>query len=199
MKKWIKTCYWGVFNFVSYVIRLRCFGGVGRQVVMYKPLRVKGGKFIQIGDNTHILNGLRIEAIKLEGEGEPSIVIGERVNIEQNVHITSAGNLIIGHDTSILGHTVITNITHPYQDAFVSPKYQKMEVVETYIGPNCMIGMGSVILPGTYLPENCIVGANSVVAGRFPAHCVVAGVPARMIRRWNSNSKEWERVDSGGS
>lgn len=52
------------------------------------------------------------------------------------------------------------------------------------IGRYCWIGMNSVILPGVELGDHTIVGAGSVVTKSFPeGYCVVAGVPARLIRR----------------
>lgn len=49
------------------------------------------------------------------------------------------------------------------------------------IGNNCFIGMNTTILMGTQIGENCVIGAGSVVHGSFPANCVIAGAPARVI------------------
>lgn len=52
------------------------------------------------------------------------------------------------------------------------------------IGDKCWIGMNSVILPGVVLGDNTIVGAGSVVTKSFEnGHCVVAGNPAKLIKR----------------
>lgn len=51
------------------------------------------------------------------------------------------------------------------------------------IGKRCWIGMHAVILPGVNLGENVIVGAGAVVTESFPSYSVVAGNPARLIRR----------------
>jgi acetyltransferase-like isoleucine patch superfamily enzyme len=45
------------------------------------------------------------------------------------------------------------------------------------------IGHGAIILPGAYLSEGCVVGANSVVKGRFESDTIIAGVPAKVIRK----------------
>lgn len=54
--------------------------------------------------------------------------------------------------------------------------------------------MGAAIQAGTVLGKQCIVGANSVVRGTFPDYCVIAGVPAKIIRKYNAESHSWERV-----
>jgi virginiamycin A acetyltransferase len=54
---------------------------------------------------------------------------------------------------------------------------------DTEIGPDCWIGHGAIILPGARLGAGVIVGAGAVVGGRVPPYSVVAGNPARVIRR----------------
>lgn len=54
---------------------------------------------------------------------------------------------------------------------------------DTVIGPDCWIGHGALILPGARLGAGVIVGAGAVVRGDVPAYAVVAGNPARVLRR----------------
>lgn len=51
------------------------------------------------------------------------------------------------------------------------------------IGKNAFIGCNCIILKGTEIGENCVVGAGSVVHGKFENDCIIAGNPARVIRR----------------
>jgi len=58
------------------------------------------------------------------------------------------------------------------------------------IGTGCWIGMNAVILPGVSLGPNTTVGAGSVVTRSFEeGNCVIAGVPARVVRNINVNAK----------
>jgi acetyltransferase-like isoleucine patch superfamily enzyme len=50
------------------------------------------------------------------------------------------------------------------------------------IGNRCWIGMNAMILPGVELGDGVVVGAGAVVTRSFPAGCIVAGNPARLIR-----------------
>lgn len=53
----------------------------------------------------------------------------------------------------------------------------------TRIGQRCFIGGRSIILPGVEIGDECVVGAGSVVTRSVPDRCLVAGNPARIIRR----------------
>ncbi|MFM6854314.1 MAG: acyltransferase [Sphingopyxis sp.] len=51
------------------------------------------------------------------------------------------------------------------------------------IGARCFIGGGAMILPGVSVGDETIVAAGAVVRDDAPARCIVAGNPARIIRR----------------
>jgi acetyltransferase-like isoleucine patch superfamily enzyme len=50
------------------------------------------------------------------------------------------------------------------------------------VGARCWIGANAILLPGVQLGEGTVVGAGSVVTKSFPGGCVLAGVPARVVR-----------------
>ena len=51
------------------------------------------------------------------------------------------------------------------------------------VGDNVMVGAGAVVLPRLTIGNDCIVGAGAVVTRDVPPGCVVAGNPARLVRR----------------
>ena len=53
----------------------------------------------------------------------------------------------------------------------------------TRIGKRCFIGARSIVMPGVQIGDGCIVGAGSVVTRDVPSGCIVAGNPARIVRR----------------
>ena len=54
---------------------------------------------------------------------------------------------------------------------------------DTVIGHDVWIGQGARILPGARIGSGVIVGAGAVVAGEAPDYAIVAGNPARILRR----------------
>lgn len=153
------------------------------------PVFYKGLRRVSIGKHVRIFPGCRFET---HGTGE--IIIEDDVSIAQNVHITSGTKLVIGQGTLITANSYITSIDHDYETIGVPIPRQHLDYKETRIGKNCFIGMGVAIQAGTILGEQCVVGANSVVRGVYPDYCVIAGVPAKIIKVYDKNSGEWIRV-----
>lgn len=184
-------------NIVKYFWAIRAiiykiqFGKVGKFSYIGKPICLEGRRGIKIGNKVRIYPGARIETY---GKAA-SIYIKDNVSIGQNFHITSSGSeLVIDEDTTISGNVFITNIDHDYKQIGVHILKQDFLTKETKIGRNCFIGYGAAIQAGTILGKQCIVGANSVVRGEFPDYCVIVGAPAKIVKRYNPNTGNWEKI-----
>lgn len=100
---------------------------------------------------------------------------------------------MIGDGTSITANCGIFDIIHPYEDINICPVLAPIKTKPIRVGKDCLIGMNSVIMPGTQLGNHCIVGANSVVSGVFPDNTVIAGTPAKIIKRYDQHTGKWIR------
>ena len=166
------------------------FGKIGKMTYIGKPCFIEGCKNLRIGNKVRIFPGIRIEAMN-----KGKVIIGNNVAIEQNVHITCAEKpLKIGNDVTVLANTFITNVNHDYQDINKSVLDQGISVLDTEIGDGCFIGYGAAIQAGTKLGKHCVVGAKTVVKGTYPDYCVIVGNPARVVKKYNPQTKKWERV-----
>lgn len=72
--------------------------------------------------------------------------------------------------------------------------------VDTFIGNNCFIAVGAVVLPGVKIGDECIVGAGAVVTKDVPSNTIVAGNPAKVIKQNIRMDKmaalvDWKAVD----
>lgn len=112
------------------------------------------------------------------------IKIGNKVGISGST-LYAWDSIEIGNKTIIGANTkIMDNDFHPIDPAdrekggrFAVP------TAPVKIGENCFIGCNSIILKGTKLGDNCVVGAGSVVHGEFEDNCVIAGNPAKVIKR----------------
>ena len=142
------------------------FKGIGPNSFIIRPLFITP-EFIFVGDKVKVWHDARIEGIDRYAQIEfaPELVIEDGVEIQQRVHITFAGSLTIGANTSILPDVLITDIDHLYSAIDIPGGEQEIICKKTSLGKNCSIGAGSKLLAGTILGDNCIVGANSLVRG----------------------------------
>jgi acetyltransferase-like isoleucine patch superfamily enzyme len=53
-------------------------------------------------------------------------------------------------------------------------------------------------MPGVSIGRNAVIGANSVVIKSVPDHCVAAGAPAKVIRKYDPATNQWSKVSSSG-
>lgn len=164
-----------------------------------KGLKLKGTPFIYQTKNSSIelgadctikssflsnLVGLYSRTIIVTRIPGAKIQIGNRVGIS-GATIYAREGITIGDDTNIGGNVkILDNDFHPLE-----PEARKQDVKEligtkpVQIGKNCFIGCNAIILKGTKLGDNCVVGAGAVVSGVFEDNCVIAGNPAKVIRR----------------
>ena len=69
-----------------------------------------------------------------------------------------------------------------------------LEARTVSIGKGCWIGEKVSIMPGVVLGNRCIVAANAVVTKSVPDYCMVAGMPAKIIKKYNFESHSWEKI-----
>lgn len=164
---------------------------VGFPSYIGKPVYLANPRNISLGTRCRIYPGLRAEIV----DANSFLTIGNNVSIGQNFHVVSYGdNLTIEDDVTISGNVLISNCAHMYKNIGQHILEQPLIKEKTSIGKGCFIGFGVVIQAGTILGKQCIVGANSVVKGYFPDNCVIAGVPARIIKKYDDNTKTWRKV-----
>lgn len=176
-----------------YSMRLR---SCGKGVNVFKPL-FWTPENISLGNNVLIWHGSRIETIENYGDKifSPLINIGDNVSFQQFCHIIAAGEMYIGENVTISLGVMINDTNHEYQNFGLNVLKQPLNHEPITIGPSCFIGAGARILAGTTLGEHCIVGANAVVKGHFPSGCVIAGIPARIIKKYDPVTNAWRVVD----
>jgi len=116
------------------------------------------------------------------------IGFGSAPGYSPGCYIQGHGKIYIGNYVLIGPNVGIISANHNLENT-ISHKEDSKVIINDY----CWIGMNSVIMPNVELGENTIIGAGSVVTKSFlDGNCVIAGNPAKIIKRLNKNNiKKW--------
>ena len=177
--------------------RFAAFGP--RSLIAFPTGSVYGEGWIEIGDETMIGAQVTLCAGMLPGQDlgpSPVLRIGDRSVIGRGSHIVAHHSILIGDDVFTGPYVYITDQNHGYEDPDTPIGRQWPRNAAVSIGAGSWLGAGVVVLPGACIGRNVVVAAGSVVRGNIPGHCVVAGVPARIVREYVAGSG-WSRPASG--
>lgn len=178
------------FRNAIYSVWVRCaFGKIGVTAYIARPLHLKGGSYVSVGDNFIAGVGSRIEAWDSYAgeEFNPQIVFGDNVCLNFDCHIGAINrieigdNVLIGSRVSIVDHNHGNSSADELQVAPIKRKlYSKGPIV---IHNNVWLCENVVVLPGVTIGQNTVVAANSVVTESLPENCIAAGIPAKVIKQ----------------
>jgi acetyltransferase-like isoleucine patch superfamily enzyme len=138
------------------------------------------GRDVLVGRNVTLAAGYGVGDLQL---GDRAIVIGDGAVIGARSTITAHECIEIGEHVFFGQGVLVTDASHGYQDPErpIGEQFGRHQPV--VIGAGSWIGHGAVILPGTRIGRNVVVAAGAVVRGEVEDHAVVAGNPARVVRR----------------
>ena len=155
------------------------------------------GSLQRIAPNVKLGKGVRIyDFVNLYGcEIDDNTKIGTFVEIQKGVKVGK--NVKVSTHTFICeGVTIEDDVFVGHNVSFINDKYPRStneggtmqteadwKVVPTLVKRGASIGTSSTILCGVTIGERAIVGAGSVVTKDVPPGVIVAGVPARIIKR----------------
>ena len=166
---------------------------IGKNAKFYGiPVVINKNSKISIGDNFVLssaflsnLIGMWQKSVIFARDGA-EILIGNNVGAS-GVTIYSFKRIEIGDNTIIGANTKIFDSDfHPVDPAFrlkdADDKAHTM-TAQTIIGKNVFVGCNSIILKGVHIGDNSVIGAGSVVSKDVPANSVVAGNPAKIVKK----------------
>lgn len=164
------------------------------------PAYIRGRRFIRLGKGLTTGVCVRLDAWSAP-DGGPSLIFGDRIQINDYVHIGAIERVLIGDDSLIASRVFISDHNHgeysistgdsgPETVPSKRPLYSK----PVNIGKRVWIGENVCILPGVTIGDGAIIGAGSVVTKDIPAECIAAGNPARIIRIFDREKKSWMKA-----
>lgn len=178
---------WLMSRILDLLLRPWASAHAGPGARMGFPRRLRGRQRVHFGRRTRVGAHGWIEAVVRfrDQEFDPHIDIGEDVAIGRYATITCTRLVSIGDGCLFSEGVYISDTAHDVLGFSALPLAHRGLVTggEVHIGPRCFLGFRACVLPGVTLGEACVVGAHSVVTHSFEAGSVLAGAPARLIRR----------------
>jgi acetyltransferase-like isoleucine patch superfamily enzyme len=165
--------------------RFHAFGD--RSMISFPPSVIFGEGRIAIGAGTSIGPLASLSAgmpIHAGATGDPIITIGDRCVLGKGIGIVGHERIELGDDIWTGHYVYITDQNHGYEDLSSPIGTQMWQNAPVSVGSGSWLGHGCVVLPGVRVGEHVVVAAGAVVADDVPDNCVVAGVPARVVRRY---------------
>ena len=122
-----------------------------------------------------------IESFACINNAVGDVIIGDHTRI--GLHNTIIGPVDIGNHVNLAQGITVTALNHNFSDTNKRIDEQGVSTNPVTIEDDVWIGANAVILPGVTIGEHSVVAAGAVVTKDVPPHSLVAGVPAKVIKK----------------
>ncbi len=133
-----------------------------------------------------------IEDFSTVNNGVGDVYIGDRTRI--GLGNTLIGPVKIGNDVMFAQNVVLSGLNHGYTDINTPISDQQVETKPIVIEDEVWIGANAVVTAGVTVGKHSIVAAGCVVVKDVPPYTIVGGNPAKPLKHYNFDAKEWERI-----
>lgn len=144
------------------------------------------GDHVSIGNQTTWVVGNKVYE-------RSRLVIGSHTNLNYRTLISVAHSVTIGSYCRFAGEIkIFDNNSHPtdyLERRNNGGRMTEQDVAPVVIEDDVWIGNNSIILKGVHIGRGAIVAAGSIVTKDVPAHSIVAGNPARVVKRLESGEQ----------
>ena len=122
-----------------------------------------------------------IESFACINNAVGDVIIGDHTRI--GLHNTIIGPVDIGSHVNLAQGITVSALNHNFSDTKKRIDEQGVSTNQVTIEDDVWVGANAVILPGVTIGEHCVVAAGAIVTKDVPPHSLVAGVPAKVIKK----------------
>lgn len=175
-RKWVK---WFVNPFIFHY-------GKGSKIRRSAILNISPINAFSLGDKSVI------EYFSIIDNGVGSVLIGDSTRI--GLRNTIIGPVEIGNQVILAQNVVLSGLNHKYQDIEQPIRTQGVDTLPIIIEDECWIGANSVLTAGVRIGKHSIVAGGSVVTKSIPPYSIAGGNPARLLKQFDFDKKEWVKI-----
>jgi acetyltransferase-like isoleucine patch superfamily enzyme/glycosyltransferase involved in cell wall biosynthesis len=174
---------WYIRQFIN-----RLFHKRGKNSLIRKPSRIDVFPYnrFELGENS------TIESYCVINNGSGNVILGNKVRV--GIGSVIIGPVTMGNGSGLGQHVFVSGFNHGYKDGTRNSSIQPLDIRPVTIGEDSHIGANSVVLAGCKIGKRCQIGAGSVVTRDIPDFSIAVGNPARIIKRYNALTGDWEKV-----
>jgi len=174
------------------------FGAYGRDVYIESGVVINRPRFLHIGDHVRIKRNTSINLHpKDKSSRQRLLFIGDHVIISEGCFISACHCIVIEENVGISPNVMIIDNSRKPGDVSRPSKEQEVEVGTVRIGADSWIAYGACIFPNVTIGKHCIIGALSVVTKDIPDYSVAMGAPAKVVKRFDFEKRQWIKVKDG--
>jgi acetyltransferase-like isoleucine patch superfamily enzyme len=164
---------------------------------------IKNPKYISFEKNIVIGNNATLLALDsdLITKQNPNLKIGNNIYIGHNVSIHCMNSVELEDNVVLSDNIYISDVSHgikvDLENSIMNQQWESSGVVK--IGKGTFLGNGTKVLPNVKIGNNCVVAAGSIVTKSCNPFCMLAGSPAKIIKKYCFESQLWKKTDEKGN
>jgi len=173
------------------------FASLGSEVSIHwsSDIYRKAAPLISLGNDVYIGPHVWLNLVELQPNDRPKLILSNGCKIGRRSTISVKNEIVLEEDVLFAPSVLIMDHNHEYSDPAIPIHAQGVDQGGTIrIEKNCWLGYGAVVLctkGHLTIGRNSIVGANAVVTRSVPPFTVVAGNPARPVKQYDPQSRQW--------
>jgi acetyltransferase-like isoleucine patch superfamily enzyme len=169
------------------------FKSYGTRTLILRPLALDGKKNIELGTHVIVQEQSWLAAVPLTGQ-TPNLIIGDDCVIGHFNHIYATQSIVLENHVLTADKVYITDNLHQYSDPDTPIILQPIKQINPVrIGEGSWLGENVCVI-GANIGKHCVIGANSVVTNDIPDYSVAVGAPAKVIKKYNFETQQWETI-----
>ncbi|HTZ73042.1 MAG TPA: acyltransferase [Candidatus Aquilonibacter sp.] len=180
------------------------FVSIGSRVSVHPTcdLRRAIAPYIRLGGRILLEKNVRVDVVVTPRNSDPVIIIEDGCVLGQRVTILGINRIHIEPNVIFGPSVLVTDHNHAFEDVTVPISQQGAAGGTVRIEEGCWIGFGTAIVASQgelVIGRNSVIGVNSVVTRSIPPYSVVAGNPARVVKQYDVEKKQWVIGSSGAT
>ncbi len=194
----VKDLVKSILTFIYHpIVTIKLVRGGGRNIYIGPQMTINKIKHLHIGKGFSVGRNSRFLFIEKYhgGEYSPGVRFGNNITIGNRFSLLSGAPIIVEDNCLIASDVLITSENHGTNpETSDSYAMTPLTCAPVKIGKGCWLGEKVMVMPGVTLGDRCIAAAGAVITKSFPSGSMVGGIPAKLIKRYNYETHEWEKT-----